>query len=123
MHQPRGGLTALEPAGGYTMALRVLAALGLIAGAAAQCPMGGRGGKLRGGDPSRRLESMRLPAGHPSIPPAVSADSNRTRAYAAALAGLPIQDVRDDVEALLTRSQPAWPADYGNYGPFFIRLA
>ena len=31
--------------------------------------------------------------------------------------------VRQDILALLTSSQPSWPADYGNYGPLFIRLA
>jgi len=31
--------------------------------------------------------------------------------------------VKEDVEAVLTTSQDWWPADYGNYGPFFIRMA
>ena len=31
--------------------------------------------------------------------------------------------VRQDILALLTSSQSSWPADYGNYGPLFIRLA
>ncbi|CAN0364389.1 unnamed protein product, partial [Pylaiella littoralis] len=31
--------------------------------------------------------------------------------------------VRSDIEALLTDSQEFWPADFGNYGPFFVRLA
>ena len=31
--------------------------------------------------------------------------------------------VKKDIEAALTDSQEWWPADYGNYGPFFIRLA
>ncbi|CAN0339197.1 unnamed protein product [Pylaiella littoralis] len=31
--------------------------------------------------------------------------------------------VRSDIEALLTDSQEFWPADFGNYGPLFIRLA
>jgi len=36
---------------------------------------------------------------------------------------LDLDAVKADVEALLTDSQPWWPADFGNYGPFFVRLA
>lgn len=31
--------------------------------------------------------------------------------------------LKKDVEAVLTQSQDWWPADFGNYGPFFIRMA
>jgi len=31
--------------------------------------------------------------------------------------------VKKEINALLTTSQEWWPADYGNYGPFFIRMA
>jgi catalase-peroxidase len=31
--------------------------------------------------------------------------------------------VKRDLHALMTDSQPWWPADYGHYGPFFIRMA
>jgi catalase-peroxidase len=31
--------------------------------------------------------------------------------------------VKKDLTALMTDSQPWWPADYGHYGPFFIRMA
>lgn len=33
------------------------------------------------------------------------------------------EDVIEDIETLLTESKEFWPADYGNYGPLFIRLA
>ncbi|WP_371136366.1 catalase/peroxidase HPI, partial [Phenylobacterium sp.] len=33
------------------------------------------------------------------------------------------QAVKRDLVALMTDSQPWWPADYGHYGPFFIRMA
>jgi catalase-peroxidase len=31
--------------------------------------------------------------------------------------------LKKDIEAVLTQSQDWWPADFGNYGPFFIRMA
>ncbi len=43
--------------------------------------------------------------------------------YAKAFAGLDLEAVKKDIEELMTRSQDWWPADYGHYGPFFIRMA
>jgi len=43
--------------------------------------------------------------------------------YAAEFATLDLAAVKKDIEKVLTTSQPWWPADYGNYGPFFIRMA
>ena len=43
--------------------------------------------------------------------------------YAAEFAKLDLEAVKSDIEALLTQSQDWWPADYGHYGPFFIRMA
>ena len=43
--------------------------------------------------------------------------------YAAAFAELDLAVVKADINELLTSSQPWWPADYGHYGPFFIRMA
>ncbi|MDP4651074.1 MAG: catalase-peroxidase, partial [Haliea sp.] len=43
--------------------------------------------------------------------------------YAEAFETLDLDDVKKDIEAVLTTSQDWWPADYGNYGPFFIRMA
>ena len=34
-----------------------------------------------------------------------------------------IDALKADLTALMTDSQPWWPADYGHYGPFFIRMA
>ena len=48
---------------------------------------------------------------------------NRQFNYAKAFAKLDLKAVKKDIEKTLTKSQPWWPADYGNYGPFFIRMA
>src|SRR5579875_2370999 len=43
--------------------------------------------------------------------------------YAAEFRSLDLEAVKRDLTALMTDSQPWWPADYGHYGPFFIRMA
>ena len=43
--------------------------------------------------------------------------------YAEAFARLDLAAVKKDIEAVMTDSQDWWPADYGHYGPFFIRMA
>ncbi|WP_430419925.1 catalase/peroxidase HPI [Phenylobacterium sp.] len=43
--------------------------------------------------------------------------------YAAEFKSLDYAAVKRDLTALMTDSQPWWPADYGHYGPFFIRMA
>ena len=43
--------------------------------------------------------------------------------YAKAFASLDLGAVKDDIRKVLTTSQDWWPADYGNYGPFFVRMA
>jgi catalase-peroxidase len=43
--------------------------------------------------------------------------------YAEAFKSLDLDAVRNDLYALMTDSQNWWPADYGHYGPLFIRMA
>ncbi len=43
--------------------------------------------------------------------------------YAEAFKTLDIEALRQDLTALMTDSQDWWPADYGHYGPFFVRMA
>jgi catalase-peroxidase len=43
--------------------------------------------------------------------------------YTKAFLSLDLKAVKQDIAKVLTTSQDWWPADYGNYGPFFIRMA
>ncbi len=54
---------------------------------------------------------------------ALSDPMGATFDYAQAFNSLDLEAVRADLHALMTTSQPWWPADYGHYGPLFIRMA
>ncbi len=56
----------------------------------------------------------RSPVGNPMGP---------TFNYAEEFKSLDLDALKKDVMALMTSSQEWWPADYGHYGPFFIRMA
>ncbi|MBY0441182.1 MAG: catalase-peroxidase, partial [Mycobacteriaceae bacterium] len=43
--------------------------------------------------------------------------------YAAEFAKLDVEALKHDIIAVMTTSQDWWPADYGHYGPFFIRMS
>ncbi|MGH1363753.1 MAG: catalase/peroxidase HPI [Calditrichia bacterium] len=43
--------------------------------------------------------------------------------YAEAFKSLDLKELKQDIYNLMTDSQPWWPADYGHYGPLFIRMA
>ncbi len=43
--------------------------------------------------------------------------------YAIEFNKLDLKEVKKDIQNILTDSQEWWPADFGNYGPFFIRMA
>lgn len=43
--------------------------------------------------------------------------------YGEAFASLDLDGLKKDLHALMTDSQPWWPADFGHYGPLFVRMA
>jgi len=43
--------------------------------------------------------------------------------YAKEIETLDVESLKKDLAALMTDSQDWWPADYGHYGPFFVRMA
>jgi catalase-peroxidase len=56
---------------------------------------------------------------HPAVANPNSADFD----YAAEFATLDLAALRTDIEQVMTTSQDWWPADFGHYGPLFIRMA
>src|SRR6202789_2957188 len=56
---------------------------------------------------------------HSSLSDPMDKDFN----YAEAFKSLALAAVKKDILALMTTSQDWWPADFGHYGPFFIRMA
>ncbi len=55
--------------------------------------------------------------------PAVANPMGEEFDYAEAFETLDLPAVKRDIEQVLTTSQDWWPADYGHYGPFIIRMA
>ena len=54
---------------------------------------------------------------------ALSSPMDESFDYAKEFKSLDLNAVIKDLHALMTDSQPWWPADFGHYGPFFIRMA
>jgi len=60
---------------------------------------------------------------HLGTPPADMAEAPSKEVYEKALKTLDMEAVKKDMQALLVDSKDFWPADWGNYGPFMVRLA
>mmetsp|Transcript_37868 Transcript_37868/g.92157 ORF Transcript_37868/g.92157 Transcript_37868/m.92157 type:complete len:746 (-) Transcript_37868:70-2307(-) len=71
-----------------------------------------------------RLDVSILKRNETNASTSTSVDDHRAaREYAERFARLDLQALEQDLKTLMTSSQPWWPADYGHYGPFFIRMA
>jgi catalase-peroxidase len=87
------------------------------------CPVHGRaphptqGGGNRGWWPDRL--NLKILAKNPAVANPLGEDFD----YAAAFKSLDLDAVKQDIAEVLTTSQDWWPADYGHYGPFIIRMA
>jgi catalase-peroxidase len=75
------------------------------------------------GDANRQWWPNRLNLKILAKNPAVANPLGEEFDYAAAFAALDLAAVKQDIEAVLTDSQDWWPADFGHYGPFMIRMA
>ena len=76
-----------------------------------------QGGGNRGWWPDRL--NLRILAKNPAVANPLGEDFD----YAEAFKSLDLAAVKQDIEGVLTTSQDWWPADYGHYGPFMIRMA
>ena len=63
--------------------------------------------------------NLRILRQHSSLSDPMGEDFN----YAEAFKTLDLKAVKQDIYDLMTDSQEWWPADFGHYGPFFIRMA
>jgi catalase-peroxidase len=92
---------------------------------AAKCPFAGdtQPNRVSGGPTNAQWWPQQLNL-KPLRP--LSADANplgENFDYAQAFKSLNLAEVVADLHALMTDSQDWWPADYGHYGPFFVRMA
>ena len=92
---------------------------------ASQCPfLGGELKKSAGGGISNRdwwpnQLKLNILRQHSTLSNPMGEDFD----YAEAFKSLNLDAVKKDIVELMTTSQDWWPADYGHYGPFFIRMA
>ncbi|GAB4051835.1 catalase/peroxidase HPI [Catellatospora paridis] len=94
------------------------------AGAESRCPVAhGRAPHPTQGDGNRgwwpNQLNLKILAKNPAVANPLGADFD----YAEAFGGLDLAAVKRDIAEVLTTSQDWWPADYGHYGPFMVRMA
>jgi catalase-peroxidase len=89
-----------------------------------KCPvMGGERPHPTAGSANQEWWPNQLNLGILRKHPAVANPMGDDFDYAAAFNELDLDAVKADLAALMTDSQDWWPADFGHYGPFFIRMA
>jgi len=90
-----------------------------------KCPFSGGGSKPTASNGTTNQDwwpnqlSLKVLHQHSSLSDPLSKKFN----YAAAFNSLDLAAVKKDLHALMTDSQPWWPADFGHYGPLFIRMS
>ncbi len=90
-----------------------------------QCPFSGAGGKHAAGGGTTNRDwwpnqlKLNILRQHSALSDPMDADFD----YAEAFKALDLDAVKQDIYDLMTTSQDWWPADYGHYGPLFIRMA
>ncbi|WP_206071789.1 catalase/peroxidase HPI [Antrihabitans stalactiti] len=82
-----------------------------------RAPYPTQGGGNRGWWPDRL--NLKILAKNPAVANPLGEEFD----YAAAFKTLDLAAVKQDIAGVLTSSQDWWPADFGNYGPFMIRMA
>lgn len=90
-----------------------------------KCPFSGGGSKPTASSGTSNQDwwpnQLNLKVLHQHSP--LSDPLNKNFNYADAFNSLDLAAVKKDLHALMTDSQPWWPADFGHYGPLFIRMA
>lgn len=91
----------------------------------AKCPFSGGAIRHRAGDGSKTRDwwpnqlNLNILRQHSELSNPLGSSFN----YAEAFNALNLDDVKKDIFDLMTHSQEWWPADYGHYGPLFVRMA
>ena len=89
-----------------------------------ECPVSsGANTRAAGGQPNGQWwpNQLNLKLLHQNSPQSSPLDEDFD--YATEFKSLDLDAVKSDIETVMTTSQDWWPADYGHYGPLFIRMA
>jgi len=90
-----------------------------------KCPVTGKTGNVTGGGGTSNKDwwpnqlNLKILHQHSTLSNPMGASFN----YAEEFKKLDLEAIKKDLYALMTDSQDWWPADYGHYGPLFIRMA
>ena len=89
---------------------------------AAKCPFSGESSSAVGGTANRDWWPNQLKLNILRQHSSLSNPMNDAFDYAKAFESLDLDAVKKDLVDLMTDSQDWWPADYGHYGPLFVRM-